>query len=285
MEKKRKYYTYMLLAVFGIVIIAIIMLVRNHQPPPQPLPVQNPVESQTTPEPAGDVADASPEPVATPAPEVTKAPPTPNPNPPVEATPEKTPMDPEDQPREHFVIELADISSLPEGYTLDNLQLTDKGIQLMPPKPGEENTPRFGVLESPPEEMVFPGNAISPFWKENLPENTSVFVEVAVSPDGENWSLWNTVMPDTDMASGDEAIGEFRQDGSVNPYYGYTPGGVFFWGMRLYKYFKFRVNLYSETPDSPTLSGFRVFYQDSTLGQGHLAEVNVLEGTFIAPSP
>jgi len=284
MEKNKKYNILIYAAVIFVVIIAIIMLARNPGQAPQPSPPRNPIEVQATPEPTKVVAEAPKAPVATPAPEITKTAPKPKPKPKTQATPEKTPFNPEDQPREHFVIDFTKMSSLPEGYTLDNLQLTDKGIQLLPPKPGEENTPRFGVLESAPENMNFPANAISPFWREDLPKDTSIFVEVCVSPDAENWSVWNTVIPDTDRASGEEAIGQYRQDGTENPYYQYTPGGVFFWGFRLYNNFKFRVNLYSETADSPTLSGFRVYYQDSTLGQGHIAEVNepVVEQ---APSP
>ena len=285
MEKNKKYNTFIFIAVLLVIIMAIIMLARNPGQTPQPAPVKNPQIAQTTPEPTKPAADAPQKPVSTPAPVVTKIPPTPKPKSPGEVKPEKTPFNPEDQPREHFVIDLTKISSLPDGYTLDNLQLTDKGIQILPPKPGEENAPRFGVLESAPERMNFSANAISPFWREDLPKDTSIFVEVCVSPDGENWSVWNTVIPDTDKASGEEAIGKLRQDGTENPYYQYTPGGVFFWGMRLYNYFKFRVNLYSEAPDSPTLSGFRVYYQDSTLGEGHVAEVNEIQEQPPAPTP
>jgi len=283
MEKNKKYNTFIFIGVFVVIIMAIIMLARNPEQTPRTAPVRNPQIAQTTPEPTKLVAEAPQEPVATLTPEITKIPPKPKPG--VKVTPEKTPFNPEDQPREHFVIDLTKISSLPDGYTLENLQLTDKGIQLLPPKPGEENNPRFGVLESAPENMNFPANAISPFWREDLPNDTSIFVEVCVSPDAENWTVWNTVIPDTDMASGEEAIGQYKQDGTENLYYQYTPGGVFFWGMKQHNYFKFRVNLYSETADSPTLSGFRVYYQDSTLGEGHIAEINVPEGEQTAPTP
>jgi len=171
-------------------------------------------------------------------------------------------------------MDLSDMGEIPEGFKMENVELTDEGIKLKPPKPGEENTPRFGTVETAPQEMFFPSNAISPFWREDIAEDTSIFVEVSVSPDGKTWGLWNTVMPDTDGEAG-ASNSEFLPDGSPNPYYGYIPGGVFFWGNRQYKYFKFRANLYSETADSPVLSGFRVFYQDSTLGEGHLAEINV----------
>jgi hypothetical protein len=180
-------------------------------------------------------------------------------------------MDPEEQPREFFVREFDNMVELPDGYTMQDLELTNDGIRLKPAEEGEEDKPRFGILYSPPEELAFSSNAVSPMWKEQIPDDTSIFVEVSVSPDGDNWGLWNPVYPDDDCVG---QLNEFYPDGSPNPNYGYIPGGVFFWGMKQYNYFQYRITLYSESEASPLLEGFRLYYQDSTLGDGHVAEVD-----------
>ncbi len=187
--------------------------------------------------------------------------------------PEKTPFDPENQPRKFFVQDFTNLGNLPAGFKLDNLIITDKGIELPKPEAGQEDKPRSGMIESPPELMDFPSNAVSPLWKSDEPEGTTVLVEVSLSPDGQNWGMWHQIMIDDDAVG---QISEFYPDGSPNPNYGYTPGGVLCWGLRQYQYFRYRVTLYSESKDSPILSSVRLFYQDSTLGEGHIAELNEL---------
>jgi hypothetical protein len=183
--------------------------------------------------------------------------------------PDKTPFDPEDQPRTFFSTDFKGLSAPPDGYTLEDLEITDKGITLKPLGEGEESKPRYGVLNSPPQEMQFPSNAVSPLWKQEVSDGTSVFVEVSLSPDGDTWGIWHPIHYDEDAGQPTE----FYPDGSPNPNFGYTPGGVLCWGMAQFKYFRYRATLYSETKDSPLLSGFRLFYQDTTLGDGHLADV------------
>lgn len=184
---------------------------------------------------------------------------------------EETPMmNPEDQPRKFYVLEFDKLQEFPEGYSVENLRLTERGIELDPQQPGEEDKPRYGVLESPPQEFDFPSNAISPLWKEDLPEGTSMLVEMSLSPDGKNWGIWHQVMVDDDSVG---QIAEYYPDGSPNPNYGYTPGGVLCWGLRQWAHFRYRITLYSEVAASPILSGFRLFYQDSTLGEGYLSKI------------
>ncbi|MCX7765922.1 MAG: hypothetical protein N2246_04360 [Candidatus Sumerlaeia bacterium] len=175
------------------------------------------------------------------------------------------------QPREFFVMDFTTMKSLPASYKMENLELTPEGIQLLPPAPGEENIPRYGVLESGAEPLQFPSNAVTPLWLEKIPEGAEIFVEVSMSPDGINWGMWHPIMPDMDSLG---QMSEYYPDGSLNPNYGYTPGGVLCWGFRQYLYFRYRITLYSEVPESPKLLAFRLFYQDTTMGQGHLAEVN-----------
>jgi hypothetical protein len=208
-----------------------------------------------------------------PTPEPTTLPPAQDPiapiPPPPPPSPAPTPFNPEEQPRKHHLLSFRDLDQLPAGYVLSGIRLTDQGFQLDPPKPGEEGVPRIGTLESPPFQLEFPSNAVSPLWKEDLPEGTTLFLEVAVSPDGENWSLWHPIEPDDDAGT----IAEFYPDGRPNPNAGFTAGGLLFWGNRQWTFYRFRATLSSEVPQSPTFSGFHLFYQDSTLGQGHLAEL------------
>lgn len=191
--------------------------------------------------------------------------------------PNKTPFDPEQQPKKFFVMDFNNLNKLPDGYKAENLIITDKGFELPPPNQGEEDKPRNGLLESPSISLDFASNAVSPLWKCEEPEGTTIMVEVSMSPDGQNWGMWHEITIDDDSVG---QISQFYPDGSPNPNYGYIPGGVLCWGNRQYLYFRYRISLYSEVKDSPILSGFRLFYQDSTLGEGHVAEIN--EGQ---PSP
>lgn len=186
----------------------------------------------------------------------------------VRPTPQPT-FDPEKQPRKLQVLDFRDVTSLPEGYQLDNVVLTDKGFQLPPPKPGDEDAPRFGTIKSPDFKLDFPSNAVTPVWLEDLPKGTNLFVEIQMSPDGKTWSIWHPIEPDEDAGT----IPANFPDGRPNPNAGHTPGGVLFWGNREFQYYRFRVTFSSEAKDTPTLSTFHLYYQDSTLGQGHIAQL------------
>ena len=188
--------------------------------------------------------------------------------------PDEAPMDPEDQPRQFYGDAFEEYNSLPEGFKTEDVQLTENGIELEPLAPGEDPRPRYGTIESPPQQTDFPSNALSPMWKQDVSEGTSLFVEVTVSPNGEDWGIWHPAYQDDDASM----PAEFYPDGRPNPNYGHVPGGVFFWGNRQYNYFRYRVTLYSEVEDSPVLEGLRIFYQDSTLGEGHVPEVTDEEG-------
>lgn len=187
-------------------------------------------------------------------------------------------MDPADQPRAFYQQDFKP-GELPEGFELHNVRLTERGFEL---EPGEAGQPRVGMVQSPPMPFDFNSNAFAPMWVEDLPEGTSVLVEVAVSPDGENWGMWHQADVDHDSYG---QVSEFYPDGSPNPNYGYTPGGNFIWGDMTWKYFRYNIALYSETGESPSVSSFRGFYQDSTLEQGKLAELDVPEEKTASPEP
>ena len=184
--------------------------------------------------------------------------------------------DPENQPRAWLVADFRGLKEVPPGFKLDGVVLTPEGFQLAPPEPGKENEPRTGFVEAPPQMLNFHSNAVALLWKETIPDSsTDVFAEVAVSPDGKNWGPWQLTEID-DGSYGN--ISPFFPDGTPNPSYGYTPGGVLAWGLNQYSHMRYRFRLYSEGPHSPTVSGVRVYYQDTTLGQGRLADLN-------APTP
>jgi hypothetical protein len=182
-------------------------------------------------------------------------------------------MNPEDQPRTFYVQDFTS-GQLPEGFTLHGVRLTERGFELEPAAPGQEGQPRIGMVESPPMPFDFDSNAIAPLWKDVIPEGSSLLVEVSVSPDGQNWGMWHTADIDHDSYG---QIEPFYPDGTPNPNYGYTPGGQMIWGNMTWKYFRYNIAFYSETAESPSVSSFRAFYQDSTMGEGRMAELNVAD--------
>ncbi len=180
-------------------------------------------------------------------------------------------MDPEMQPRDIMRFSFAGLGVIPADYRVEgqDLLLTDAGLTLNPPKPGDEDLPRSGMLESPPVMLNFNSNAVNPMWKEHSPEGTEVLVEIALSPDGEHWTDW---FPTTGAHTAGE-ISETYPDGRPNPNYGYVLGDMTFYGLKQYQFFKYALTLYSETGESPVVSDFQLFYQDSTMGEGSLVEV------------
>jgi len=178
-------------------------------------------------------------------------------------------VDPEHQPRAYMTADFRGLDAPPEGFKLENVVLTDEGFTLPPPAPGEENKPRTGIIESPPQMFDFFSNAITPMWKEKLPDGTDMFVEAQVSPDGVHWGPWQWVEIDEDAFG---QVSPTYPDGRPNPNYGYTIGTTLAWGLTQWGYVRYRVRLFSEGPESPVLSMFRIFFQDSTLGEGRIAD-------------
>ncbi|MCX7625734.1 MAG: hypothetical protein N2Z21_05940 [Candidatus Sumerlaeaceae bacterium] len=188
-------------------------------------------------------------------------------------------VDPENQPRAFMTMDFRNLETPPPGYRLENVVLSPEGFTLPPPEPGKENQPRMGVIESPPQMFDFFSNAVAPLWKENLPDGTDMFVEMSVSPDGIHWGPWQWVEIDEDSIG---QISPTYPDGRPNPNYGYTPGTMLAWGLTQWGYVRYRVRLYSEGPASPVLSAFRLFYQDSTLGEGRVATPETMQVEEIA---
>ncbi|MGB9691357.1 MAG: hypothetical protein ACPL7D_04235 [Candidatus Sumerlaeaceae bacterium] len=188
-------------------------------------------------------------------------------------------VDPENQPRAFMAMDFRNLESPPPGYRLENVVLSPEGFTLAPPEPGKENVPRIGIIESSPHMMDFFSNAVAPLWKEQLPDGTDLFVEMSVSPDGIHWGPWQWVEIDEDSAG---QISPTYPDGRPNPNYGYTPGTMLAWGLTQWGYVRYRVRLYSEGPASPVLSAFRLFYQDSTLGEGQVATPETMQVEHVA---
>jgi hypothetical protein len=175
------------------------------------------------------------------------------------------------QPQEYISHDFTNLTKAPEEFSTENLKFTDKGFMLTDPEPGDNESPRTGVLLSPVEMFDFPSNAVAPLWLEEVPTGNDIFIEVSVSPDGDEWGMWHWIDPDE---YGKGAINEFYPDGRPNPNFGYLLGCNLSWGLRQWSYVRYRVTLYADAgvDTSPLLSAFRLFYQDSTLGNGHLAE-------------
>jgi hypothetical protein len=245
---------------------AYILLNRESKPAPMPatMTLAAPAPTKQSGEPAANgptvVAIASTPAAPAPSPTPVRPPGTPD------------PRDPENQPRSFLVRDFRNLDALPAGFKLEGIQLTPDGFQLLPPEAGKENLPRQGVLYSPSEPLDFPSNAVTPLWLENLPDGTDMFAEFQVSPDGETWGPWQWVVVDEDSMG---QMSPTMHDGSPNPNAEFTPGGIYHWGDLQYQFTRYRFTLTSESAESPTLGAFRMFYQDSTLGEGQLAQPNV----------
>lgn len=188
--------------------------------------------------------------------------------------------DPNAQPREIYHLSLAGKGNLPSGYeATGDFQLTEEGWTLTPPEAGEEENPRIAMFESPAIQLNFESNAVNPLWKERSPDGTEVLVEVSLSQDGHTWTDW---MPTTSgHYEGD--MSPTYPDGRPNPNYGYTLGDMTFYGLKRFQFFRFAMTLYSETADAPVVSDFRLFYQDSTMGDTSMAQEEQTEPTGATP--
>lgn len=183
-------------------------------------------------------------------------------------------MNPEDQPRAYYELMFSELDKLPPGFVADGVVLTDMGLQLAP---GMSE----GTLISAAERFDFPANAVGPMWMENLPPGTDFMLEIAVSPDGEIWGPWQYVTIDTDSYGQME---QYYSNGRPNPNYGYSPGGLLAWGDMQFGYMKYKLTLLSESEDTPTIASVRAHYQDSTMGEGHMATVAELEADLVGES-
>lgn len=180
-------------------------------------------------------------------------------------------MNPEDQPRTSFDQSFANLASYPDGFKVvgEDVRLSGAGWTLAAPSAGEEDVPRSGMIESPVLPLEFGSNAMNAMWREDSPEGTEVLVEIALSPDGKHWTDWFPTIG----GHLPQEIPPTYPDGSPNPNHGYEQGDMVFWGLKQYTHFKYAITLYSESTASPIVSDFRMFYQDSTMGEGALATV------------
>ena len=181
-------------------------------------------------------------------------------------TPTAPPIPPEAQPRAFLVQPIA--GPLGEGWDLKDLRAGEDGLRLAA-APEPLNPRRVGRLESPPVELDFPANFLSPLWRADQPPGAAITIEVAVSPDGREFGPWYELAPDADAALD---IRETYPDGRPNPNYGFTPVGMLTTGLATFTFFKYRLTLASEGA-TPTVSELRFFYQDTTLGKDRVIEL------------
>lgn len=208
--------------------------------------------------PAAPAQPATPEKSITPAKEDSASTPT---------TTALTTVDPESQPRAFRTDDYKSLSSPPAGYTLTNVVLTPEGFALDPNAP-EVDGKRVGMLESAAKPLEFPSNAFVPMWQEDLPDGTSLAFEYQVSPDGSSWGEWTGIEVDEESMQHRSAT---MPDGSPNPNAAYVLGGLHAWPVDQWKQIRYRVVLASSSAKSPVLGAFRIYYMDSTLGEGRPA--------------
>ncbi|MFH0792738.1 MAG: hypothetical protein V2A74_01755 [bacterium] len=164
-------------------------------------------------------------------------------------------------PTGHKVIDFRTLDGLDEGGELDGVVLTDKGLQLDPQfDPGEG--PRIGTYTSPPLEPEFLVNAAGPQWKEEIPKETTLQIELSFSLEGQNWTQWYRVEVDPHGAPE-----QYYPDGRPNPNFGYVIGNLIIpgTGTERFAYYRYRLILSSgQSSVSPTLTNLRLTYMDST---------------------
>jgi hypothetical protein len=238
--------------VFVIVmaIIALLVLIWVFQKKPaQVVAEDKPVETADTVKNDAEVVEA---------PEVT---------PDAQPTEEQAPEPAKNAETAYLIEDFTDPNKKWDNYKMSNVVMTAEGITLAP---GATE----GVFESPPLPMAFPGNMVAPLWKQEVPQGAAVDVQMAISPDNQMWSDWYP-LPDT----GDD-ISPIYPDGTPNPNYGHVPGSYISTGLDLSAFTRYRFTLRTtggETeyrkPDGTfadrlLLSRLRVYYLDSTLGEG-----------------
>lgn len=183
-------------------------------------------------------------------------------------------VDPTRQPRAFWVVDFQSSDPLKVGYQLEGLESTRAGLTLAAATgaaPRHLRTSdrvqaaREGRLTSPAIALDFPANAFTPLWKAELPPDAKFAFDLSVSSDGTTWSRWYDLEPDPDSEG---LIEPTMPDGRPNPNHGYVPGRLLALGLTLWSHVRFRVQLSAETPDPVILKSLRLYYQDSTLGQG-----------------
>lgn len=162
------------------------------------------------------------------------------------------PADPESQPRAWSEVDLQHPDLRTKG-----LQSNANGVEL--DMAGDEL--RTGHLEGLLE-AAFPFNAVHVLWRDQRPVGSDIEMEVAASPDGQNWTRWLSVHEDPHSVDG---IRKNYPDGRPNPNFGYTVGGMVSWGLERYTFLRYRVTLAAEGNAVPALHALRFFYQDSTM--------------------
>jgi hypothetical protein len=167
-------------------------------------------------------------------------------------------------------------------FKLDNVVLTEDGITLGPAGVDEATTdgsptPRVGTFESPPLALVAASNLVAPNWKEKLPANANVQIELSCSADQNEWTEWFPI------SRSDDEVSPTYPDGAPNPNYGNTPGTHVAFGLHLYPYARYRVTLAASGVESPVFQQIRLYHTDGTGGNGVLA--NQMPDTPAEPPP
>lgn len=178
-------------------------------------------------------------------------------------------MDPEDQPRQFLTERYTGLSQIPAGFVATGIEMGPNGFQLVAAAPGS-TARRTGELISPVYPFDFPSNAFAPMWLQELPAGTTLNLDMQFSPDGRTWSDWRYVEPDDESK---EHMSPTFPDGRPNPNYEYELGAMFVWFVDQWTHVRYRVTMTSASDESPVFSAFRMFYQDSTMGEGKIGEI------------
>lgn len=144
----------------------------------------------------------------------------------------------------------------------ENVVITPDGMELAKDEHGKYYS--RGSFESDSIPLNFATNASSIAWIQNTPEGTKVTYEISFSKDGKEWGQWWLVFPHDDL----NPAPEFREDGSFNPFFGYTIGTLVTHGLDRYPYIRYRITLETQSPDNtPQINSIIIPYYDTTLSE------------------
>jgi hypothetical protein len=156
------------------------------------------------------------------------------------------------------------------GFKLDNIVETEEGLTLGPKTIDDSESTdglaaRIGTIESPPLALVAASNLIAPNWKEMLPADSNIQIELSASVDQNDWTEWWPI------DRSDAEMSPTYPDGAPNPNYGNTPGTHVAFGLKLYPYVRYRMTMTAAGEKAPVFQQMRVYHTDGTGGNGVLA--------------
>lgn len=133
-----------------------------------------------------------------------------------------------------------------------------------------------GALESKPLALDFPSNAWVLLWRMSpATANTrsgELSAEIALSADGKSWGRWMSISAGDLADAGD--IAPKLAGGAPNPSFGFIAGELVTTGTTQWRFVRYRIVRSADGAEAPLIDAARIYYQDTTLGSGRLADTS-----------